>query len=259
MATDLSFFEAGAGPPVVLVHAGVADGRMWEPQVAPLSEHYRVIVPDLRGFGRTPTPEVPFSHATDLRELAAHLDVTAAAWVGCSMGGAAILDLALETPDLVNAMVLSGAAVSGYPNTDPVMRAGWNAAEEAYEAGDLPKAAEIEMRMWLIGPNRSPQAAPVEIRDLVVTMLLDSYLHQEGDEIDPPRPAMDHLEELAVPTLVLCGTHDQRGSVERSTMLADRISGARYRVIVDSAHLPNLEHPEHFNQLVLDFLGEVYE
>lgn len=258
MATDLSFYEEGSGDPVFLVHAGVADGRMWKPQVGALARRYRVIVPDLRGFGSTPIPELPFSHAGDLYDLADHLGIGRAAWVGCSMGGAAILDLVLETPSLAAVLVLSGAAVSGLPNTDPVMRAGWDAAEEAYEAGNLAKAAEIEMQMWLVGPDREPAAVPVELRDLVVTMVLDSYMNGEGDETDPARPAIEHLEEISTPTLVVCGTNDQAGSVARSKLIAERIPGARLEMIDNAAHLPNLEQPERFNRLVTDFLARAY-
>lgn len=258
MASDLFFYEEGSGEPVVLVHAGIADGRMWEPQVSALADRYRVVVPDLRGFGRTPTPDDPFSHAGDLEVLADDLAIDRAAWVGSSMGGAAILDLALERPPLVSALVLSCAAVSGSPNTDPVMRAGWDAAENAYDAGDFATAAEIEMSMWLVGPNRQSRDVPKETRDLVVAMLLDSYLHGEGEEVDPARPAAGHLDEIVAPTLVVCGADDQAGSVARSTMLAEQISGARLEMIDDAAHVPNLEHPEQFNRLVGEFLGEFY-
>ena len=258
MSTDLFYREACSGDPVVLVHAGVADGRMWEPQVDALAQHNRVIVPDLRGFGRTPIPERPFSHATDLHGLADHLGIDRAAWVGCSLGGAAILDLTLEAPYLVDALVLSCAAISGSPNTDPVMRAGWDAAEAAYEAGNLAKAAQIEMEMWLVGPNRNPGAVPMELRELVVNMVLESYMYGEGDETDPLRPAVDHLEEISKPALVIHGAEDQAGSIARSELIARQIDGARLETILDAAHLPNLENPRRFNELVSTFLDEVY-
>ena len=258
MSSDLFFRESGAGPPVVLVHAGVADGRMWEPQATALSGRYRVVIPDLRGFGRTPIPDHPFAHASDLQELAHHLGIGRAAWVGCSMGGSTVLDLALTTPDLVAALVLIDCVPSGYPVTDPVTRQGWSAAGEAFDAGNLNEAAGIEMEMWLVGPGRDRSEVSPELQDLVVTMILDSYRHGEGDESDPARPALPHLEEVACPSLVVSGAHDHVDFRRAADVMSDRIPKARRETITGAAHLPSMERPEVVNELLTGFLSQNY-
>src|SRR5690606_6815407 len=79
------FEMAGIGPPVVFIHAGIADSRMWEGQFAPLSKWFRVIRYDLRGFGRTLPAPGPFSHRDDLAALLDHLAIERASLVGCSI------------------------------------------------------------------------------------------------------------------------------------------------------------------------------
>ena len=92
----LHYEVAGEGGPLVLVHAGISDSGMWDAQVDAFSRHYRTIRYDLRGFGRSLMVPGPFSHHADLRALLDALGVNRAAFVGCSMGGDAVLNLALD-------------------------------------------------------------------------------------------------------------------------------------------------------------------
>jgi pimeloyl-ACP methyl ester carboxylesterase len=104
----------GEGEPLVLVHAGIADSRMWEGQLTAFADRYRVLRYDMRGFGRTAMVEGTFSHHEDLRGLLDFLGLDRAHLVGCSMGGGAVLDFALEYPDRVGNLVLVGSAVGGF-------------------------------------------------------------------------------------------------------------------------------------------------
>src|SRR5215216_7930834 len=88
--TRIYYEAAGEGEPLVLVHAGIADSRMWEGQIAAFAERYRVIRYDLRGFGKTEMVEGPFSHHEDLRGLLDFLGVRRTHLVGCSMGGGVV-------------------------------------------------------------------------------------------------------------------------------------------------------------------------
>ena len=110
----LYYEVAGEGGPLVLVHAGIADGRMWEGQLEPFSRRYRTVRHDMRGFGRSPMVEGAYSHHADLRALLDALEIDRAAFVGCSMGGATVIDFALENPGRVEALVLVGSAVGGF-------------------------------------------------------------------------------------------------------------------------------------------------
>lgn len=250
--------ERGAGRPLILVHAGIADGRMWEPQLERLSVRYRVVVPDLRGFGRTPMAEASFSYAEDLARLCAALDIDTAAFVGASMGGTAVIDLALEKPDLVECLVSIGGDPSGYEMTDPETIAGWAAARDAFERGDLAETARIESDMWFVGQGRARADADPDSLRLVVEMLLRSYENPNGQEVDPPRLAIDNLGAISQESLLLVGEFDRSDMASATAMMADQIPSVSVFHIPDTGHLPSLESPDYVTQLIEDFLSSVY-
>ncbi len=149
----------GEGEPLVLVHAGIADSRMWDAQIEVFAQRYRVIRYDMRGFGRTSMVEGPYSHHEDLRGLLDFLDVRWAHLLGCSMGGATVLDFALRYPEKVGALVLVGSAVSGFEG-DFEPPGQWNELVAADEAGDLGRGSELEVQIWVDGPGRRPEDVP---------------------------------------------------------------------------------------------------
>src|SRR5918998_5283262 len=104
----------GSGEPLLMVHAGVANLRMWDDQVGALRESYRVIRYDTRGFGRTETDAVEFSNRADLAALLAHLGEGSAHLVGLSRAGSIALDFALEHADRVRSLTVAAGGVSGY-------------------------------------------------------------------------------------------------------------------------------------------------
>jgi pimeloyl-ACP methyl ester carboxylesterase len=111
---ELYYEESGEGPAVVLGHAGIADHTMWDAQVDPFSERYRVVRYDLRGFGRSSTPETDYAPHDDVRALLAHLNIDRAAVVGVSMSGGIAVDFALAHPEMLWALVPVAAGMDGY-------------------------------------------------------------------------------------------------------------------------------------------------
>src|SRR5829696_2371885 len=212
---------AGEGDPLVLVHAGIADSRMWEDQLMALADHYRVIRYDMRGFGRTAMVEGPFSHHEDLRALLDSLDVELAHLVGCSMGGGAVLDFALEYPQRVGNLVLVGSAVGGFrPDFDPPRQ--WYELVAADEAGDLGRVSELEVGIWVVGPERSPDDVDSSVRDLVWEMNLIALRNETaglGEEWEPEPPAADRLPDVQAPTLLIVGDEDQPRVFAASNLL----------------------------------------
>ena len=254
--TKLYYEAAGGGGPLVLVHAGIADGRMWEAQVDAFSAYYRTIRHDMRGFGRSPMVDGPYSHHADLRALLDALEVECASFVGCSRGGGAVLDFALENQERVGALVLVGSAVGGF-EFDEEPPEEWDELVTADEAGDLERVSELEVRMWVDGPRRSPGVVDPAVRDLVGEMNLIALKNEAlgiGEELDPQPPAATRLSQIRAPTLVLVGEEDRPRILAAADLLEREIPNARNTVIPGTAHVPNMERPEEFNRLVLDFL-----
>ena len=95
---QLYFEIVGDGEPLVLVHAGIADGRMWERQLAAFARRYRVIRYDMRGFGSFAMVEWPYVDGENLRALRDFIGIEMALLVGCSIGGRTIIDFAPQNP-----------------------------------------------------------------------------------------------------------------------------------------------------------------
>jgi 3-oxoadipate enol-lactonase len=248
-------FEAhGDGPAVLLVHEGVADRRMWRGQVPVLARDYRVVAVDLRGFGETPHASGPFSNAEDLREVLDELGIERATVVGGSFGAKVALEFAVTHPERVERLVLCPPVLPGREWSERVRR-GWQEEEEAFEAGDLDRATEVNLALWVDGPNRGPDAVDPEVRELVRTMQRHAFELPEPDP--PPEPAPEpslRLADLRVPTLVVVGDEDVEDFVAMADAAADGIPGARKVVIESAAHVVALEKPEEFNAALLAFL-----
>ncbi len=252
----LYYDDQGAGSPIVLIHAGIADSRMWDAQMARLSAHYRVIRFDLRGFGKSETEPEPFSDVADLAELFRALDIEPAVVVGASMGARVAVELALERPNLVRALLLVAPGLfRGLPPSEP-LAAGWRAMEQAYEAGDTDRMLELELGLWVDGPRRSPHQVEPSLRERVRDMNAVAYrleaLASGRQSLSPP--AVERLNELKVPTLVVVGDEDQRDILDIADYLVDQISDAREVVVRDAAHMLTMERPEEFNALVVEFV-----
>jgi 3-oxoadipate enol-lactonase len=249
---------AGEGEPLVLVHAGIADSRMWEGQLETFAERYRVIRHDMRGFGRTALVDRPYSHHEDLRGLLDRLEVERAHLVGCSLGGGAVLDFALEYPQRVGDLVLVGSAVGGFrPDIDPPRQ--WDEIVAADEAGDLERISELEVQIWVDGPGRSPEDVDASIRDLVREMNLIALQNEAlelGEEWEPEPPAADRLPDIQAPTLLIVGDGDQPRVFAAADLLEKELPHVRKVVLHGTAHVPNMERPEEFNRIVLHFLED---
>ena len=234
---------------VLLLHAGIADRRMWAPQVAALeAAGHRALAPDLPGFGDAPLePGV-----VDYVAFAADQLDGPAAVVGCSFGGRVALELALARPELVDRLVLVAPGLGSWDWSEEA-QAGFAEEEEALVRGDLEAAAAQQAEMWL-----APAAAD-EVRDLTVSMTIRSYEQQlpmDGKVRSSwPQPsAEDRVGELDVPTLVVVGSEDLPDLRAICARLAAEIRGARLDVVEGAGHLPGLERPDELNRLLLDFL-----
>lgn len=246
---------------MVLVHEGICDSRMWDPQWASLADRYRLVRYDMRGFGRSPLPPEPYSHARDLLDVMDAAGIERAALVAVSLGGRVALEVALAEPERVSALVLVGAGLPDHKWSASFKEFG-AAEEEAFERGDLVAAAEVNVRFWVDGPNRGPEVVDPAIRDLVREMQRRSFELQEPTWEQAPEHLLApdlgaRLGEVCQPALVLVGAEDQPDMLAIAERLGRSLPNAESATIAGTAHVPSMERPQEFDGLVTDFLSRL--
>jgi pimeloyl-ACP methyl ester carboxylesterase len=251
-----------AGPrgdaPVVLLHAGVADRRMWDPIWSALVDR-DVVRMDLRGFGEsTRRPRGPLSHVDDVIDTFGEVGIDRAHLVGASMGAAVAVEVALTRPQQVASLLLSPPGGSLFAGVTPELRAFIEAENSALARRNLDDAVEANLTWWVDGPHRDAHDVDPTIRNLVRQMQRRAFEVTAGwddieeRELDPA--ALDRLGEIRVPTLVLVGSLDLETVQEAARRVADGIPGARLVRWPDTAHLPSMERPDDFLVLLRDWL-----
>lgn len=252
--------SAGEGPPLVLVHAGICSSRMWDKQFAEFAKVYHVVRYDMRGYGQSNPVDGLYFHHQDLHELLNFLGIARAHLVGCSIGGATIIDFALAYPAQVASLILVCSALNGYQNPEP-RRPPPNLEEivTAFEQGDLAPANEHDLRTWVDGPQRNPEQVDPMVRAQVSEMNLLALKNEAmelGEEQTLKPAGAQRLHEIRGATLLINGDLDQPLILRISEQLAAHITHTRNVVIPGTAHLPNMEQPAHFNTTVLSFLAQ---
>ena len=257
---QLYYEVAGNGPALVLIHAGIADSRMWDPQWAEFAQHCTVVRYDVRGYGKSPTEPIAFSNRADVAALLDHLAIERATLLGVSRGGQIAGDFALEFPHRVSGLILECAGLSGFTyeptEADAAMMQLEEQLEPLWKAKEWAQLADLEVHLWVDGPGQAVGRAPAALREQVREMIYANYTNHHGDEKPQPLvpPAAERLHEIQVPTLVIIGDLDTGDSLATAEALAQGIAGAQKVVFAQTAHLPNMEQPARFNQTVLDFL-----
>jgi 3-oxoadipate enol-lactonase len=251
---------AGEGPEVALVHEGICDSRMWDPQWETYTRGRRVLRLDLRGFGRSPFEPGRFSNARDLIAVLEEHGFERVSLVGVSLGGRVAMEVAVARLELVRALVLVAPGLPGHEWSEEIV-AGWDDEEAALEAGDLDAAVEVCLRTWVDGPRRSPEDVDRGVRARVAKMQRRAFELQlpfeetAEEELLVPDLAQ-RLGEIRVPTLIVVGEEDTPDMHAIADRLAREIPGARRATIANTAHVPSLERPREFDELVLPFLEE---
>lgn len=249
ISTDVS----GDGPPVVLLHAGVADRRMWDHQAEALrTAGYRAVRPDLRGYGQTPAGRAPWDPVADVLEVADSLALDRFALVGASAGGAVALQLAARVPGRVAALVLLCPAA---PDLDPSeeLRQVWRTEARLVDAGDLDGAVDLTVRTF-VGPE-----ADDDVRALVAEMQRRAYHLQLVDGAAEEQDGADDLDLAVVgaPTLTVSGDRDLPDFGDVARRVAAAVPDGEHVALPWAGHLPSLERPAVTSRLVLGHLDRV--
>ena len=263
-AAEIAVESAGQGAPVVLLHAGVADRRMWRAEMAALANAgFHAHAYDRRGFGDTLHADEPWSHVDDLVAVLDHVAGDhASILVGCSRGGALAIDAALAYPRRVQGLVLVAPAIGGAPEPTvipPGIRALIDRMERAEAASDIDAINALEARAWLDGPLAPEGRVAGAARDLFLTMNEIALRSEARGTQRHPVPAYDRVGAIDCPTLVAWGELDFPDVVDNCRHLAGTIKRARRHVFAGAAHFPNLEQPDAFGQLLVDFCRSVPE
>ena len=244
--------QAGAGPDVMLVHAGVADGRMWDSQWVDWAARRRVTRLDLRGFGRSDLPEGTYSHAGDVLAVLDALGIERAALVGASLGGRVALDFAASQPDRVPGLVLADAGLPDHAWSAEIQAFG-AAEDEAIEADDLDAAAEVNVDFWLPSASEPVRAAIREQQRNAFTL----QVGRDDEEVLLTDDLTARLQAVDVPTLVLVGDRDYADFHAIADRLAAELPDTRRAAVSGAGHLPSLEQPDAFDAAVLPFLDSL--
>ena len=254
--------DDGDGPPILLLHAGIADLRAWDSMVPGLvAAGYRAIRYDARGFGRSTTEDVPFSNRADAIAGLDALGIGRAALVGNSRGGQIAIDTAIEFPDRVVALVMVGSGPGGFdPGIELPDEAPYEAEAERLASADPVDGdalADLDVRLWVDGPGQPPDRAPSEIREAVRTM--SRPLYDKGHVSGQPSPlepvANDRLGDLRCPVLLVNGSLDVQYIALATERLEAAVPDVRVVTIPNVAHMVGMEVPAKLNELILEFLA----
>lgn len=244
--TELWYDETGAGTPVVLLHEGVVDSRIWEPVVPLLADRHHVVRYDQRGFGRSPLPDGPYSLLDDLLSVLDAAGIDRAALVGASRGGGIALTAAVERPERVSALVLAGSGLPGHSvqlvDWSPEQIARWETAEAA---DDFEAMAELDMEAW----------APMGADSKLKAMFVENAVGSNSEETTTDEPVAERVGGISAPTLVITGRRDVPAINDVGALLAREIPGARQAVIEEADHMIPWRTPEELSHLILDFLA----
>ncbi|MFL5931763.1 MAG: alpha/beta fold hydrolase [Gaiellaceae bacterium] len=257
---ELNYELAGTGPAVALLHEGVCDLRMWDELAEVLAPEFRVLRYDMRGYGDSTLPPGPFSQSGDLLALFDHVGIERAALIGVSYGGRVALDTAFVAPERVTCLVLAATGLRDH-EWSAVVREFGDEEERLVESGDLAAATDLNVRLWVDGPNRGPDPVREAVRERVRMMQQRAFEIQEPAYAETPPPGPEkpvnvRLDEIRAPALVVVGDADVPDFPEIADRLEAELPDARKVVLADTAHTIPLERPDEFRSLALEFLRE---
>jgi pimeloyl-ACP methyl ester carboxylesterase len=253
VAEPVLYYETtGEGEPVVLIHGGQLDCRMWDEQFQTFAQHYRVIRYDVRGYGKSELPTKPYADEKDLLGLLQYLHIEKAHLIGLSLGGRIAIDFTLTYPDRVKSLVAVGPGLSGFAWSAEGEKRSWQIVKAARDQG-AHKAAELWLQDPYMAPAMENPALAKRLRQLAQhnarCWLVNPIL---GRELNPP--AANRLAEIQVPTLVIIGERDVPDIQAIGKLLEKGVPHAQKVMIPGAGHMVNLEKPQEFNLVVRSFL-----
>lgn len=257
----IHYEEIGKGIPVVLIHAGYVDSRMWNNQVDTFAVSYRVIRYDVRGYGESSRPTEEYTDSEDLKSLLDHLGIQSAVLVGVSNGGRIAFDFAVTYPERVIALVSINSGIKGYQASGPEEEKSWenfSLDEKNYlklrSEGKFREAAEIDVNFW-------SNATTGKNREFLLNIAEENMFTDETDpdryQTSPEPPAFGRLKSLKIPTLIMISSADAPQMIEMNRRFHELIEDSKLAVIEGADHLPSITNPDEFRREVFTFLENI--
>jgi 3-oxoadipate enol-lactonase len=254
---NLDYSDAGAGLPIIFIHAFPLNKTMWDEQVAALRTGFRAITLDLRGFGRSDAPAGPYSMdlmAADVRALMSALSIESAVIAGCSMGGYVALAFYRNYPGAVRGLVLADTRASA--DTEEARKRREQSAQKAEREG--PRAIANDMIPLLLGETTIANRPEIvqRVRAMAEASSPEGIASAQRGMADRP-DSIYMLIGIDCPSLILVGAEDKLTGLPEAEALRNGIPGSRLQVIEAAGHLPNLEQPDEFNKALIEFLDKI--
>jgi 3-oxoadipate enol-lactonase len=256
---NLYYERQGQGVPVVLVHSGFLDRRMWDPQFASYSARFSVVRYDIRGHGNSSKPLTPYVDADDLRAVLDRLGIDSAFVVGDSNGARIAAGLAAGAPQRVRGLVLVGGTPGDLDPTPEEEARFMDTFDdrdgkilELASAGRVDDSVEAMLEAWA-------PAVPPATREYLRTIARENFDQMVAATLGklpnrkPPYPVAERLRHGAVPMLLICGAEDHPALAMMMGRFAQQLPHARYVELPGADHTANLSATEAFDRLVLDF------
>jgi len=249
---QLYFDIEGSGHPLVFIHGGNMDRRMWDEQFFLFGEYFQVIRYDVRGFGKSTPSKEPYLPGEDLYLLLSHLNILRTHIVGLSLGGTIAIEFAISHPEMVEKLVLVGSGVGGYQFAEEGIKRQMEIMKVAQEKG-----AKKAVELWLQDPMMASAMENPYIAAKIRQLCLENLYAYSPDfaplkSIKPQ--AMHRLKEIQASTLVIVGERDDPEILAIADILEREIPKVKRLDISGVGHIVNMEKPREFNKIVWDFL-----
>lgn len=254
--TRLYYEVAGSGHALALLHGSSSDTRAWDDQFEILAQYFRVIRHDMRGHGKSALPtDKPYLHAEDLNALLEHLGVQRTHVLGLSSGGGAVIDFALLHPRKTGALIPVSTGPAGFKRRSSTREID-EAIRDAFQESGKRAATELAYEHPVFKPSlQNPRSAASVRRSLDEANFWRMGRHDPIRRTEPPQ--IERLGEIGAPTMVVMGELDIPEMGPATDAIRDGVAGAKKVVMSGCGHMVNLEDPETFNRVVLDFLAGV--